>query len=58
MGEPRIGEQEAPYDRLWYTDWLRALAYSITANVDFDGQQTLDPEQNNRLRDILQVFKG
>lgn len=58
VGEPRIAEQEAPYDRFWYTDWLRALAFSITANVDFDGQQTLDPEQNNRLRDILQVFKG
>ena len=57
-GEPHIAEQETPYDRFWYTDWLRALAYSIMANVDFDGQQTLDPEQNNRLRDILQVFKG
>lgn len=57
-GEPHIAEQEAPYDRYWYTDWLRALAYSIMANVDFDGQQTLDPEQNNRLRDILQAFKG
>ena len=57
-GEPHIGEAEAPYDRLWYTDWLRALAYSVMANVDFDGQQTVNPEQNNRLRQILQAFKG
>ena len=57
MGEPHIGEQEAPYDRLWYTDWLRALVANIMTNVDFDGQQNVNPEQNNRLRDILQVFK-
>lgn len=57
-GEPRIGEEEAPYDRLWYTDWLRALAFSVMANVDFDGKQTVNPEQNNRLRDLLQAFKG
>ncbi len=57
VGEPRIGEQEAPYDRLWYTDWLRALVANILANVDFDGQQSVNPEQNNRLRDILQAFK-
>lgn len=57
-GEPHIDETESPYDRLWYTDWLRAMAYSVMANVDFDGQQSLNPEQNNRLREILQAFKG
>ena len=57
-GEPRIGEEESPYDRLWYTDWLRAMAYSVMANVDFDGQQSVNPEQNNRLRELLQAFKG
>ena len=34
------------------------MAYSVMANVDFDGQQSLNPEQNNRLREILQAFKG
>lgn len=57
-GEPSIGEVESPYDRMWYTDWLRAMAYSVMANVDFDGQQSLNPEQNSRLREILQAFKG
>lgn len=56
-GEPHIAEEESPYDRLWYTDWLRALAYAVIANLSFDGEQTVDPEQNNRLRDILRAFK-
>lgn len=56
-GEPQIAEEESPYDRLWYTDWLRALAYAVIANLNFDGEQTVDPEQNNRLRHILQAFK-
>lgn len=55
--EPVIGEQEAPYDRQWYTDWMRALAWSVVANVDFDGQQVRDPQQNARLRDILAAFR-
>ena len=58
VGEPLIGEVEAPYDRQWYTDWLRALMHGITANVDFDGQQIRNPQQNKRLYDILQAFKG
>ncbi|MDO5484567.1 MAG: virulence factor SrfC family protein, partial [Desulfovibrionaceae bacterium] len=57
-GEPRIGEEEAPYDRLWYTDWLRALAWSVIANADFDDGQHIDHEQNNRLHHILQAFGG
>lgn len=56
-GEPHIAEEETPYDRLFYTDWLRALAYNITANADFDGRQVNNPEQNNRLREILRAFK-
>lgn len=56
-GEPQIAEEESPYDRLWYTDWLRALAYAVIANLNFDGEQTVNPEQNNRLRHILQAFK-
>ena len=57
-GEPRISEEERPYDRLWYTDWLRALAWNIMANVDFEDGQQIDHEQNDRLRRILQAFRG
>ena len=32
--------------------------HGITANVDFDGQQIRNPQQNKRLYDILQAFKG
>lgn len=55
--EPVIGEQEAPYDQQWTLDWMRTLAWSVVANVDFDGQQVRDPQQNNRLRDILAAFR-
>ena len=37
---------------------VAGMAYSVMANVDFDGQQSVNPEQNNRLREILQAFKG
>lgn len=56
-GQPHIGEQQALYDRAWYTDWLRALMHAIIANVDFDGEHVVDTEQNNRLRDILSSLR-
>ncbi len=58
QGQPRIGEEQAPYDRAWYTDWLRALVHAVIANVDFDGDTVIDTEQNNRLRDILTSLQG
>ena len=58
MGEPRIGEEEAPHDRLWYTDWLRALAWNVVANADFDGQENVNHEQNDRLYQIMQAFRS
>ncbi len=58
QGQPRIGEEQAPYDRAWYTDWLRALVHAVIANVDFDGETVIDTEQNNRLRDILTSLRG
>lgn len=56
QGEPHIEESPSPYDRLWYTDWLRALVHTLSANVDFDGQAVINTEQNTRLRAILDVF--
>ena len=58
QGQPHIGEEQAPYDRAWYTDWLRALVHAVIANVDFDGEAVIDTEQNNRLRDILTSLRG
>jgi len=52
-GYPRISEQQTPYDRAWYTDWLRALVNTLMENVSFDGKQTVNIEQNKVLKDIL-----
>jgi len=50
---PRIDEQPAPYDRAWYTDWLRALVSVLMDNVSFDGTRTINIEQNKALKTIL-----
>ncbi|MEG2172612.1 MAG: virulence factor SrfC family protein [Desulfovibrionaceae bacterium] len=56
-GEIHIDESPAPYDRLWYTDWLRALVHTLSANVDFDGTVTINTAENQNLRDILTLFQ-
>lgn len=56
QGAVHIGEEAKAYDRAWYTDWLRALVHSLTANVDFDGAAVFNVQENNRLRGILDAF--
>ena len=56
-GEPDIAEEESPYDRLWYTDWLAPAWQMATGSSGLTERQTVNPEQNNRLRDILRAFK-
>jgi len=53
---PRLDEEQATFDRQWYADWLRALVSCIMANVDFDGQQTINPEQNLIIGEIINNF--
>ena len=55
-GPPEVGEEPAPYDRLWYTDWLRALVHTIEANVNFEDGESFDPAQNLRLKTILESY--
>ena len=50
---PRIDERQIPYDRAWYTDWLRALVNTLMDNVSFDGERAVTIEQNKALKDIL-----
>jgi hypothetical protein len=52
-GYPRISEQQTPYDRAWYTDWLRALVSMVMENISFDGERTINIEQNRLLKEIL-----
>ncbi len=53
---PHIGEEALPYDKLWYTDWLRAFLHTVIANVDFDDGVTFNREQNALLHTILTNF--
>lgn len=55
QGEVQVDETPSPYDRLWYTDWLRALVQTISANVDYDGT-VINSVENQRLRTILDAY--
>ncbi|MDR2695076.1 MAG: putative virulence factor [Deltaproteobacteria bacterium] len=52
-GGPLVSEQQTPYDRTWYTDWLRALVSTLMENTRFDGTRTINIEQNTLLKEIL-----
>lgn len=56
QGEIQIDESPAPYDRLWYTDWIRALVHTISANVDFNGTGMINTVENQKLRAILDAY--
>ncbi|MCR5562264.1 MAG: putative virulence factor [Desulfovibrio sp.] len=59
MGEiPSIGENFVPYTNLWYRDWLLVCNDMVMRNVDFDGENTLNREQNSLLGNILERMKG
>ncbi|WP_297049286.1 virulence factor SrfC family protein [uncultured Desulfovibrio sp.] len=50
---PVLAESRTPWARRWLGDWLNALAALIMGNVDFDGEQTLNVEENMALGAIL-----
>ncbi|MDE7371073.1 MAG: virulence factor SrfC family protein, partial [Desulfovibrio sp.] len=52
-GTPQLGEARSAWSRRWLGDWLNALAALIMGNVDFDGEQTLNVEENMALGAIL-----
>ncbi|WP_165079295.1 MULTISPECIES: virulence factor SrfC family protein [unclassified Desulfovibrio] len=52
-GVPQLGEARSAWSRRWLGDWLNALAALIMGNVDFDGEQTLNVEENMALGAIL-----
>lgn len=56
QGEIHIDEIPAPYDRLWYTDWIRAMVYTINTNVDFNGTGMVNTAENQKLRAILDAY--
>lgn len=50
---PALAETRSAWSRRWLGDWLNALAALIMGNVDFDGEQTLNVEENLALGGIL-----
>lgn len=52
-GSPVLAEERSAWSRRWLGDWLNALAALIMGNVDFDGEQTLNVEENMALGAIL-----
>ena len=50
---PVLAESRSAWGRRWLGDWLNALAALIMGNVDFDGEQTLNVEENLALGSIL-----
>lgn len=50
---PVLAESRSPWARRRLGDWLNALAALIMGNVDFDGEQTLNVEENTALGAIL-----
>ncbi len=52
-GLPALAEDPLPYDRAFYTDWAAALVTLINDNAAFDGGRKFNPEQNARLKAIL-----
>ena len=56
-GFPKL-EERRNVSSPWKNGWLRAVAGCIAANVDFDGQQTINVEQNTILGGILRRFEA
>lgn len=50
---PELPEIPSGFEKQWYTDWLRALYQLIMDNVNFDGQQTINAEENSRIGRII-----
>lgn len=53
-GLPNLEESPEPYERAYYTDWAGAFLKMVEDNVNFDGEDDFDPQENQRLKDILE----
>ncbi len=51
--EPVLDEAFSPYINGWYRDWILVFNDMLMSNVDFDGETTLNREQNALLGNIL-----
>ena len=53
---PQLGKAADVLEKQWYRDWVCAIMALIRANVDFDGEQTVNPEENRRLGEIIKAL--
>ena len=55
-GLPVLAEDPGDYTDALVMDWAAALIHLVNENVSFDGVRDFDPEQNSRLRAILDAL--
>lgn len=55
-GLPVLAEDPGDYADALVMDWAAALIHLVNENVSFDGVRDFDPEQNSRLRAILDAL--
>ena len=55
-GLPVLAEDPGDYTDGIIMDWAAALLHLVNENVSFDGVRDFDPEQNKRLREILEAL--
>lgn len=53
---PQLSEDRVNHAGNWFSDWLKAFYALAMDNVSFDGDRTIDIEENNRLGSILKRF--
>lgn len=53
QGWPQLAESRSGYTALWFRDWLYALRQLVMDNVNFDGDQSINVEENAALGGIL-----
>lgn len=58
QGFPELGESRDDYTGQWFGDWLKALYALVMDNVNFDGEQTINVEENTLLGGILKKFQA
>ncbi len=55
-GFPELPPERVSHTQARYGDWLKAFYVLVMENIDFDGNQTINREENTRLGGIIGVF--
>lgn len=54
-GYPKLNEDQSPFDRFFYRDWIAAFLDLARGNVDFSGAD-FNIEENSRLGGLLKIM--